>query len=125
MNLSCNLTFQPKLDRFAWLLLNCCLIFQFKRVHHAVESSGGVALLKDTPGSESDGGLVSKDVCVMMMDNKEKNSLSAESLQWVLHITETLTRFGLTVKSIWSTKTGHNLAWGGPCFKVFNVISIH
>ncbi|XP_068700870.1 nibrin-like isoform X2 [Montipora foliosa] len=65
---------------------------QFKRVHHAVESSGGVALLKDTPGSESDGGLVSKDVCVMMMDNKEKNSLSAESLQWVLHITETLTR---------------------------------
>lgn len=61
-----------------------------------MESSGGVALLKDTPGSESDSGLVSKDVFVMMMDNKEQKSLPAESLQWVLHVTETLKRFVLT-----------------------------
>lgn len=60
-----------------------------------MESSGGVASLKDAPGSESDSGLVSKDVCVMMMDNKEQKSLPAESLQWVLHVTETLKRFVL------------------------------
>ena len=60
-----------------------------------MESSGGVASLKDTPGSESDSGLVSKDVCVMTMDNKEQKSLPAESLQWVLHVTETLKRFVL------------------------------
>ncbi|XP_067054438.1 nibrin-like [Acropora muricata] len=65
---------------------------QFKQYHAAVESSGGVASLKDAPGSESDSGLVSKDVCVMMMDNKEQKSLPAESLQWVLHVTETLKR---------------------------------
>jgi len=68
---------------------------QFKQYHAAVESSGGVASLKDTPGSESDSGLVSKDVCVMMMGNKEQKSLPAESLQWVLHVTETLKRFVL------------------------------
>lgn len=62
-----------------------------------MESSGGVAFLKDTPGSESDSGLVSKDVCVMMMDNKEQKSLQAESLQWVLHVTETLKRFVLSI----------------------------
>ena len=60
-----------------------------------MESSGGAALLKDTPGSESDSGLVSKDVCVMMMDNKEQKLLPAESLQWVLHVTEALRRFVL------------------------------
>lgn len=70
-------------------------LFQFKRVHHAIKSSGGSAVLKDTPGSESDGGLVARDVCVMMMDSKEQNALPSESQQWVLHVMETLRRFVL------------------------------
>lgn len=69
--------------------------FQFKRVHHAVEASGGSTLLRDVPGSESDDGLVSKDVCIMMMDSKEQSTLPAESQQWIVHVTETLRRFVL------------------------------
>lgn len=57
-----------------------------------MKSSGGIALLRDTPGSESDDGLVSKDVCVMMIDSKEQNALPAECQQWVLHVMETLRR---------------------------------
>lgn len=62
-------------------------------MQHAVGSSGGIVLLRDIPGSESDDGLVSKDVCVMMMDSKEQNSLPTESQKWVLHVVEALRRF--------------------------------
>lgn len=67
---------------------------QYKRLQNAVGSSGGIVLLRDVPGSESDDGLVSKDVCVMMMDSKEQNSLPTESQKWVLHVVEALRRHG-------------------------------
>ena len=60
-----------------------------------MKSSGGSVLLRDTPGSESDDGLVSKDVCVMMIDSKEQNALPADSQRWVVRVTETLRRFVL------------------------------
>ncbi|KAJ7381508.1 hypothetical protein OS493_001656 [Desmophyllum pertusum] len=65
---------------------------QYKRVQHAVESSGGSTLLRDAPGSETDECLVSRDVCVMMMDIKEQNKLPAASQQWILHVMEALKR---------------------------------
>ncbi|KAL9976430.1 hypothetical protein ACROYT_G013730 [Oculina patagonica] len=65
---------------------------QYKRVHHAVESSGGSTLLRDTPGSEADDSLVSSGVCVMMVDIKEQNTLPAASQHWILHVMETLRR---------------------------------
>ena len=64
-------------------------------MQHAVESSGGSTLLRDAPGSETDECLVSRDVCVMMMDIKEQNKLPAASQQWILHVMEALKRFVL------------------------------
>ena len=64
-------------------------------MHHAVESSGGSVLLRDTPGSQTDNSLVSKDTCVMMMDSKEQNAIPTDSQKWVLHVMETLRRFVL------------------------------
>ncbi|XP_022800077.1 nibrin-like isoform X2 [Stylophora pistillata] len=65
---------------------------QYKRVHHAVESSGGITLLRDNPGSENNEFLVSRNVCVMMVDTKDQNTLPVASQQWISHVTETLRR---------------------------------
>ena len=67
-------------------------VCQYKRVHRAVESSGGHTLLRDASGSETDDFLVAPGVCVMMMDIKEQNTLPPVSQQWIVHIMETLKR---------------------------------
>lgn len=55
-----------------------------------MESSGGITLLRDNPGSENDDFLVSGNVCVMMVDTKDQSTLTSQ--QWILHVTETLRR---------------------------------
>ena len=57
-----------------------------------MESSGGIALLRDDPGSGNDDFLVSGNVCVMMVDTKDQSTLPVTSQQWILHVTETLRR---------------------------------
>ena len=57
-----------------------------------MESSGGIALLRDDPGSGNDDFLVSGNVCVMMVDTKDQSTLPVTSQHWILHVTETLRR---------------------------------
>ena len=57
-----------------------------------MESSGGITLLRDNPGSGNDDFLVSGNVCVMMVDTKDQSTLPVTSQQWILHVTETLRR---------------------------------
>lgn len=87
-------------------------VCQYKRLHHAVESSGGSALLRDSPGSETADDcsmqFVSSGVCVMMMDIKEQNTLPAASQHWVLHVMETLRRLVMAcVSSLPQLHVGH------------------